>query len=714
MATLILTAVGTAVGGPIGGAIGAIVGQSLDQRLFAPKPRQGPRLGDLSVQTSSYGSPLPRIFGTMRVAGTVIWSTDLIETRSTSGGGKGRPKSVGYSYSASFAVALSARPILDLARIWADGKLLRGAAGDFKSATQFRLYHGDEDQMVDPLIASVESVENTPAFRGIAYAMFEDFQLEDFGNRIPSLSFELIADSGTVEVGAIAEALGQGALVADPTEALLGYAASGESVRGAIETLCEVAPLSLVDDGRQLRLTRASSLPIAIGNDEFCGRTEIVRSSSERVPSEVSLAYHEVERDYQVGLQRAFRAQVPAPIVDRLALPAVLSAGQAKGLAESRLADLWTGRLRATVRLDRRRCGLRPGNRLTLPDEPGIWRIARWTLDEAALRLELVRQASATAAGLPVAYPGRPVTQPDLAHGPTVLRLHELPVGTGAETAPLLFVAAAGHSAGWRKAVLTASFDDGASWRTIGGTAEPAVIGTVLAPPSTGEASLFDLRSSMEVELLHDGMWLESRDDDALIGGANLALIGSELLQFGAAQSLGGNRFRLSRLLRGRRGTEWAIDGHLAAEPFLLVDPDTLVRLDAQPWAIDGQVLVLASGVGDVGPATASSPVDGRSLAPPSPMHLGAALLPGGDVEIRWARRSRQGWVWASGADTPLGEEVERYALRRRVRPADRERPRPLYLCGGPAARRRGGPALPDISLADRYQRDLPSHQPHL
>lgn len=70
MATLVLTAVGTALGGPIGGALGAMLGQSVDAALFAPKARQGPRLSDLKVQTSSYGDTIPQLFGTMRVAGT--------------------------------------------------------------------------------------------------------------------------------------------------------------------------------------------------------------------------------------------------------------------------------------------------------------------------------------------------------------------------------------------------------------------------------------------------------------------------------------------------------------------------------------------------------------------------------------------------------------------------------------------------------------------
>lgn len=82
MATLVLQTVGTLVGGPIGGALGALIGSGIDARLLAPKGRQGPRLSDLKVQSSSYGSAIPKLFGTMRVAGTIVWASDLIETRS--------------------------------------------------------------------------------------------------------------------------------------------------------------------------------------------------------------------------------------------------------------------------------------------------------------------------------------------------------------------------------------------------------------------------------------------------------------------------------------------------------------------------------------------------------------------------------------------------------------------------------------------------------
>ncbi|MDQ1229321.1 hypothetical protein [Sphingomonas sp. SORGH_AS_0879] len=233
MATLVLGTVGRALLGPVGGAIGALIGNRVDHAVLGSPRRQGPRLAELSVQTSSYGTQVPAIFGTMRVAGPVIWATDLVESRGISGGGKGRPSTESYSYSANFAVALSGRTIRRVGRIWADGRLLRGEAGDFKVATGFRLHTGTEDQPVDPLIASVEGARAS-AFRGIAYAVFEGLALAEFGNRIPQLTFEVEADAASLSCGTIAQALSPWVRAGDDGTMVGGFAASGgKRARGA-------------------------------------------------------------------------------------------------------------------------------------------------------------------------------------------------------------------------------------------------------------------------------------------------------------------------------------------------------------------------------------------------------------------------------------------------------------------------------------------------
>jgi hypothetical protein len=177
-------------------------------------------------------------------------------------------------------------------------------------------------------------------------------------------------------------------------------------------------------------------------------------------------------------------------------------------------------------------------------------------------------------------------------------------------------------------------------------------------------SALFDRVNAVEVELLHAGMELEARDDDALAAGANLALIGEELVQFGSVEPVGPGRFRLSRLLRGRRGTEWAASAHQAGEGFALIDAASLRTIALPPGLGTGtRVQLLASGVADPEPAAAALVVRGEALLPPAPVHLRAQAAGGGDIMLSWVRRSRTGWSWASGGDTPLGEESERYEL---------------------------------------------------
>lgn len=671
MATLVLTAVGTVLGGPAGGAIGAILGQQADARIFAPKARHGPRLGDLAVQTSTYGAAIPKLFGTMRVAGTVIWATDLQERHSTGGGGKGRPKTVEYSYSASFAVALSGRPIRSVGRIWAEGKLLRGAGGDFKTATGFRLHSGGEDQAADPLIAAAEGVGQTPAYRGIAYAVFEDLELADFGNRIPSLTFEVEADEGAVAIGAIAEALSGGDVTADETPSLDGYAAGRDSVRGAIEAIAAVVPLSLVERDGFLTLDAEPGAETLLARDEqgaeaeeAGGRTTLTRKAAAGVPGEVSLTYYDPARNYQTGLQRARRGEAPG-VVEPITLPAALSAGGAKALAEARLSSLWAGRSRARVHLPWRRGAIRPGAAVRIDDQAGCWKIERWSLERMVIGLELVRLPASGGPALLPASPGRPVAQADAPRGPTTLLLLDLPLGAERLPAhPFLLVAAAGREAGWRGAPLIVSYDGGESWEGAGRTAAPAAIGTALTALASADSALMDLGGEVDVELLNEAMWLEARNDDALVQGANLAVLGEELIQFGGVEPLGDRRFRLTRLLRGRRGSEWAAATHQAGEGFALIREEALAVIVPPSPALGGEARLLAAGIGDADEESlAVRQIAGEALRPPSPVHLRAERGADGDILIGWVRRSRLGWSWGDGSDTPLGEECEAYAL---------------------------------------------------
>jgi hypothetical protein len=98
-----------------------------------------------------------------------------------------------YSYTISFAVAVAEGPIDGIGQIWADGEVLE------RAGLVIRVYPGDEDQTPDPLIEAIEGAGQAPAYRGLAYVVFEDLPLDAFGARIPNLNFEVFARPGAGE-----------------------------------------------------------------------------------------------------------------------------------------------------------------------------------------------------------------------------------------------------------------------------------------------------------------------------------------------------------------------------------------------------------------------------------------------------------------------------------------------------------------------------------
>ena len=310
MATLVLTVVGGIVGGPVGAAIGAYAGQQIDAQIFKPKGREGPRLADLKIQASTYGQQVPKLFGTMRVAGSVIWATDLLERRSKRGGGKGRPSMTEFSYAVSFAVALSSRRIRAIRRIWADGNLLRGSSGSFSERCTFRWYEGSEDQATDPLIAAAVGMDSASAFRGLAYAMFEELELANFGNRIPSLTFEVEADDGDVDAGVIGnDLLGEGGRCSGHWP-LSGYAASGDRVRDALAPLIDADRMRLASGPDGWRLMPSGGDPVALAGfaearrvSAPADRIEQRRAPLSALPGTIRLRLHDDGR-LETGVSR--------------------------------------------------------------------------------------------------------------------------------------------------------------------------------------------------------------------------------------------------------------------------------------------------------------------------------------------------------------------------------------------------------------------------
>lgn len=220
------------------GPLSSLVFRDQDKHKF--KDNLTSRLGDLKVQTCQYGEAIPLVYGTCQLSGNLLWCSNIREvindtTTSQKIGGKGGQTVSStvrnYYYYANFAIAICEGMIDKLNQVWADTELLN------LQNYSHTIYYGTEEQLPDPTMESYLGHGNVPGHRGLAYIVFRDFPLTNFGNRIPNFSFEVSRnpyrqqENDRVEkmISSVIMIPGSGEFVYDTT---VQYQLKGASVNG--------------------------------------------------------------------------------------------------------------------------------------------------------------------------------------------------------------------------------------------------------------------------------------------------------------------------------------------------------------------------------------------------------------------------------------------------------------------------------------------------
>lgn len=191
------------------------------------------------------------------------------------------------------------------------------------------------------------------------------------------------------------------------------------------------------------------------------------------------------------------------------------------------------------------------------------------------------------------------------------LALVELPDLTDrVGSTPTVYLAASAATPTWKRLPVEVSGEQ-LSFRCRTASRK-TVMGSAAAVLGDWAVEDIDTVSSVDVDLVDPMQWLMSCDDSALAAGANLALIGDELVQFADAEAIGAGKFRLTRLLRGRFATEAAASEHVIGDLFVLIDPAALQAISLPASARD--TVVTAAYRTPLGAVSASRVIDGRSL----------------------------------------------------------------------------------------------------
>jgi hypothetical protein len=353
----------------------AIGGAYLDSQFLLPvlfpassdqrQPIEGPRLDDIPRVAATEGAPLPFLQGREnRVGGVLLWAGELeevrietIETVSGKGGGilddvfgVDPPdfdiRRVRYEYYRSFAIGVadaSDGPMEALRRVWADSKLIYWD-GDQGEGTfdDIRFYGGDQtsaDSLIsaDPVMLALAggSAPDVPHFRKMAYYVVERLLLNDFGNRIPTMS-ALVQENEqrlwSEVLGTVCERYGLSSDQFDFTR--IGGCCRGYAVSGVVSGASVIEPIlrykdafATTENGKVVAFERGLGDVVVVPTSDLVptreGRRALLSRGRADRPSAVRVRFQDRGRDYQTsqtratfanGLQNEVTVDLPMPL----------------------------------------------------------------------------------------------------------------------------------------------------------------------------------------------------------------------------------------------------------------------------------------------------------------------------------------------------------------------------------------------------------------
>lgn len=504
--------------------------------------------------------------------------------------------------------------------------------------------------------------------------------------RIPTLETKTVTLSGIVgDICARCGLAPDEIDVSELTDKVDGFVVGARmSGRAAIGPLQSAFFFDAVESEGKLRFRKRGSVSaLVIPEDDLAAHAgdsgsenqdtvELTRMQEVELPSETVITYFSLEGDYAAGSQRGQRQDTESVNTVGMNLAIVMSDAKAKQVAMVNNLAPWVNRNPVSFSTTRKYIHVEPCDVVTIykDGQPLVVRIiSRTEGGDGVISFQAVTEDPEIYSQS--ATPGRTLatTQTLAIPSSTYLQPLDIPALTDAYAdGPVLIFAADGYTEAWKGAALFASEDGGANYTDTRKTFAPgAILGFAMtALPAPKTIATFDETSSVDVRLTDLADILSSASEAAVLGGANAILIGDEVLQYKHATQIGPGQFRLSGLLRARRGSEWAAGSHKEGDRLVALAPSALRQLNMSQSQIGKEILFKAPTAGaTVASARAVSlTYKAENMRPLAPVYgFGYRDVTPADWHLRWIRRSRAGGSWPDYVDTRLAESSEKYDL---------------------------------------------------
>jgi len=401
---------------------------------------------------------------------------------------------------------------------------------------------------------------------------------------------------------------------------------------------------------------------------------EITRGQESELPEVAKLKFIDADRDYKAAQVESRRLAGRSARISEASYPLVTSYTSAQAMVDTLLYENWAARERASFALPPSKLTLRPSDVVALTVRSG-------TADARTLNLRL------TAIGFAEALPceartiephlygsfNTPEREGDpgtvISFGGQLAVFLDIPMITSEDTPHAGRLGAVSDPWPGQVAFYRSPTTSGYEINTL--IEQKGTIGETLGDFYSGPTSRWDNGNTIDIAV-YSGETLEGADDLLVLGGANYAAIqnadgGWELFQFAAATLIAAGQYRLSRLLRGQRGTEGAMRDPVATGArFVLLDSAVIQAAMTEDdvglpfnWKYGPAQLPLD----DAAYTTVAQSFDGVGLRPYSPVHVEGARDGSDNLTISWIRRDRIGADAWEQVEVPLSEASESYEV---------------------------------------------------
>lgn len=454
--------------------------------------------------------------------------------------------------------------------------------------------------------------------------------------------------------------------------------ASVSAIRSGLEPLRAAYWFDIIEDGYQLSFKPRGSASVATitadelgaSPDEQVPRLTVAREQPAQLPTRVDVLYRDHEREYDQGVQMAERQNAFSVHVRREELAIAMTAAQAAGIAEVLLRLNWLERNEITFTLPPTYRHLQPGDVVTVESDGTheVRIVAMEFLPDGII--EVNGRYNSTATYVPQAEGANgPLFAPSLSiPGSSEAILIDGPAMVSAYDTPGYAVAIRGFTNRWPGGILERTDDFGVNWNTVAAQEAPGPdIGT--ATTALGNAAItwgFDETTTVTVDM--GGAELDSVTDNEVLAGSNLFAIGNderwEIIGAATATLNGDGTYTLSRLLRGRFGTEWATGTHQIDDYVVPVTTENKAFVEIDSSLIGSEKTYRVTTIGEYqSPINVPFTYRGVNLEPYSPVHLNATRNGSNDWSMVGTRRTRIGGEWRDLVDVPLSEAAEGYVF---------------------------------------------------